>query len=84
MKFTEPGIKAMEIMLDKMQRYYAFAYEVPKESVAFVIKGQNIHVMIDGRMKESIIPKYLSYLGIHEETGEIIRRSPPATAPDEN
>ena len=75
MKFTPAGIEQLDRMLNKMERYFAFKYEVSKESIAFVIKGRGIHVLVNGKMKESIMPQGLEGLGIREETGEL--KGPP-------
>lgn len=51
MKFYATNIQNLASMLNKMQRYYAFKYEVPLNDIAFVIKGLNINIMVDGKLK---------------------------------
>lgn len=71
MKFTKPGIEHLEQMVEKIERYYAYKYDVPKEMIVLLIKGRTINVLVDGIMKESTVPKSLAVLGICEKTGEL-------------
>jgi hypothetical protein len=71
MKFTPKDSIELEIMLNKLGRYFAYKYEVEKSVVAFVMKGKGIYVMVGGQLKESIIPRELINLRIYEEAGVI-------------
>lgn len=71
MKFYKTNIDNLVQMLDKMQRYYAYKYEMPKGDIAFVIKGQVINVMVQGKLTESVLPSTLIHLFIDEETGSV-------------
>lgn len=77
MKFTPANIENLASCFDKMQRYFAFKYEVKKDKIAFVIKGHGIHVMVDGNMKESLTVQALRNLAINDETGELINVTTP-------
>jgi hypothetical protein len=71
MKFTKPNVENLASCLDKMQRFFAYKYEVPKADIAFVIKGHTLNVMVDGKLKETILPSGLLICAIDEETGQI-------------
>jgi len=71
MKFYLTNIQNLASCLDKMQRFFAYKYEVPKADIAFVIKGHTINIMVDGKLKETILPSGLLICGIDEETGQI-------------
>jgi len=73
MKFTPTNIENLAIVLDKMQRFFAYKYEISKEEVAFVIKGHSINIMIEGKLRETIIPKCLDNFYMKETTGEIVK-----------
>lgn len=77
MKFSPNNIQNLASSFDKMQRYFAFKYEVKKEHIAFVIKGHGIHVMVNGNMKESLTVQALRNLAINDETGELTKGNTP-------
>ena len=66
MKFTLSNIENFKSNVDKIERYFAYKYEVSKDEVALIIKGKNIHVLIDGKLMESIRPDQLLSFGIDE------------------
>lgn len=76
MKFTTSNIENMISVMTKTERYFAYKYQVEKENVALIIKGKAIHVLIDGKVKESITPKHLLVLGIDEQNLSVKKVSP--------
>lgn len=73
MYFTKQNIENLASSLDKMQRFFAYKYEVPKADIAFIIKGQAINVLVDGKLKETLIPATLAICGVDEETSTITK-----------
>lgn len=68
MKFTICNIDNLTKNLEKIERLFAYKYEVSKEAIALIIKGKNIHVLVDGKCIESFRPEQLLTNGIDENT----------------
>ena len=73
MKFSKQNIENLAGCLTKMERFFAFKYEIPRSDVGFVIKGNSINVMIEGKLRETIIPKGLEHCSLNEETGLVTK-----------
>lgn len=73
MKFTICNIDNLTANIEKIERYYAFKYEAPKQSIALIIRGKIIHILVYGKIKESITPDQLLLIGIDEDKLEIIK-----------
>jgi hypothetical protein len=69
MKFREPSVHIFAAIIEKIERYYAYKYQVPKSDVSLLIKNKIIHILISGKVKESILPALLLTLAIREEDG---------------
>jgi hypothetical protein len=75
-RFTIGNIDNLKANISKIERLYAYKYECPKDSIALIIKGKNIHVLVDGKVQESIRPEQLLLVGLNEETLEIQKQKP--------
>lgn len=73
MQFRPHQIKYFIETMAKLERYFAYKYEVEKHLVGFVLRGQSVHVMISGKLTESLTPMQFSKLKIDEQTLTIIK-----------
>ena len=69
MRFRRREIEYLKNGYKKLERLYAFKYEVAKSYVALVIRNYAIHVLVNARLKDTISFKQLKVCTIEEKTG---------------
>ncbi len=69
MRFTKTNIAGLISQLEKLERYYAYKYEVAKADVAIIVNCGHLHILISGKAKEKIHPSTIESLFIDEKTG---------------
>lgn len=71
MQFRKREIEYLKNGYEKLERLFAFKYEVAKSDVALVIRSYAIHVLVNGKFKETISFKQLKNCTIEEKSGMV-------------
>lgn len=71
MRFNTQEIEYLNNGYEKLERLFAYKYEVAKSDVALILRNAALHILIDGRLKETITFRQLARFAIEEKTGKV-------------
>lgn len=70
MKYTKEQAQVIQSAFLKIQRVYAYKYEVPKSEVSILFNGTTFHIMVGGKLKESVKIHTVREIDINESNGK--------------
>lgn len=70
MKYKKEEAQAIQSAFLKIQRVYAYKYEVPKSDVSILFNESTFHIMVNGKLKESVTMNTIREIDINESNGK--------------
>lgn len=64
---------SFDTVMDKLTKIFAFKYEVMTKDVSFIIRGKAVHILVDGKVKQSFSFKELHAFVLCTKNLEIIK-----------
>lgn len=71
MKITMNQVSETKDTLSKIQRAYAYKYEVSTHLVSIMWHNKILHVLINGKLKERVSENVIGLISINESTGKV-------------
>ena len=73
MRITTKEVETFKTVTDKLTRIFAFKYQVMTKDISFIFKGKVLHVLIEGKIKQSFSNGTLHAFCLSETTLEVYR-----------